>query len=280
MNSDYQDMSLFDFIVLCVKKLKAFFVWLFRVLLNMICTSLKYWYVIVVFMVLGVLYARYCTKPQMATFKGEATIVFPSTLKPVIESGLQFFVKDNAQEKGLKEEESAALTAINIYNVIDARGDGSVDFTDKKSTVLAIDSAQFVMMDRLTIELQANNESYFPAYEKALCEYFNSKEEYSMPAKRWRESVERKIAYINRQVENADSFNINAFDMREALTESLAATPDVINFQTHFLISSESVPHSKLRYIFSVLAAFVLGLILSYIIEYRKDIRKHLQIKR
>ncbi|MCQ2343474.1 MAG: hypothetical protein MJ002_00940 [Paludibacteraceae bacterium] len=276
MGDDYQDMSLFDFIVLCVKKLKAFFVWCFRTLCYFVRIGIKYWYVVVLFAILGVVYARFVIKPKPTTIKGEATIVFPANMKPTIESGLQLFANEDAKGKGLSEEQASSMVEIKYYNIIDARGDGSVDFTDKKSTVTAIDSIQYVMMDRLAVELTLTDIRYFAAFQDAMRKYFNGKKEYSEPAKRWRESVKRKIAFVNQGAMSTDSASLALFDIGETLREELASTPDVINFQTAFVTSAVPTSGNKMKYIYSVLVAIFIGILLSIMVEHRNAIRKYL----
>lgn len=282
MSSDYQDMSLFDFIVLCMRKLKAFFVWCLTLLHHLVHIGCKYWYVVCVCAILGAVYVRFAQKPQTSNFSGEATILFSPNIKPVIESGLQLFINADAKEKGLDSNVAATFVEMKCYNVIDARGDGSVDFTDKSSSVTAVDSLQFVMMDRLTLELKLSDERNYAAFEKALCHFFNSRTEFSAPTARWRESVQRKIFHIDRALETSDTFSLELVNNREALTEALASTPDVINFQTHFVVKSESEPvtESKMKYVYYVLAGILFGLLLSSLIEYRKPIRDFMQYKR
>lgn len=268
MDNDYQDMNLFDFILLCIRKLKSFFVWCLNLFCACVRLGCKYWYVMCLFVILSVLFAKFCCKPSQETFTGEATIVFPPSMKPVIEHGLQTFSINNLTSEIL------------IYNIIDAKNDGFVDFTDKKSEVTSEDSIKFVMMDRLAIEITLPNKSDFADYEKSIASHFNGNQEYCLPAKRWRESLERKIEYINNVIENSDTFSLELFDECEILAETLASTPEVVNFQTHFLPKPNPMPNPKKKYVYSVLVALILGLSFCMAIENRKTLHEYFQRKR
>lgn len=307
MENNYQDMSLFDFIVLCAKKLWALIVLIFKILHHIITVCWKRWYFIATFVILGVVYAWFWAKPEFSRYTGQATIYFPDNMKMNIESGLQGFVNEAPASVGLTLEQVKTLKVMKYYNCIDAKMDGTIDFVDSKEKVPCEDSTRNIAQDRLTIELQMRTPFNFDEYEQAFKNYFNTREEFTVPAKRWREMMQRKIDIIDREIARTDSFinqeyfesnssivvgenlhvgyakNMRYCDMqwltneREKLVEQLAKTPEVINFETHFHFYTMLI---YMKYFYGMLVGFLMGIAVAYIVEYRKEILNFLHFEK
>lgn len=301
-------MNLFDFIALCVRKLKALFVCLLRLIHNIISISWKRWYFEACFVFFGIVFAWFWAKPQYSRFTGEATIVFPEGMKPIIESGIETFLTEPAERVGLTVDQIKTMKRMRYFNNIDAKCDSTIDFIDRKQLMASEDTECIISTTRLTIQMIMRSPSNYYPYELALRRYFNNRDEYVIPARRWRESMQRKIDAINHEIARTDSFINHEYfecnnstltindnlalntgskmhynDMqklvneRERLMEQLAATPDVINFETHFHAYTMLIYE---KYLYSMLVGFILGLLSAYIVEYRKEILNYLHFEK
>lgn len=300
-------MNLFDFIILCIKKLKVFFALILKLLHNIISISWKRWYFEAAFVILGIVFAWFWAKPQYSRFTGEATIVFPEGMKPTIESGIETFLTEPADKVGLTVDQVKTLRRMRYFNNIDAKCDSTIDFIDRKEKIASEDSTCDIVTNRLTIQIIMRGSTNYYPYELALRNYFNKREEYVIPAKRWRESMERKIAAIEHEIARTDSFidydyfrrsnsiivsesitlahptEMHYGDMkslveeRERLVEQLAATPEVINFETHFHAYTMLIYQ---KYLYSMLVGLLLGLLTAYVVEYRKEIMNYLHFEK
>ena len=311
MDSNYDNMNLFDFLRLIYSKLVAFTKWVFRVMLGTIHLCFRYWYVMILCVALGFFAARMWIKPRFTRYHGQATITFMPGMKQTIEEGLLSYLSQSYETKRdvfeLPDSVQLAIRGFYTYNVIDAKFDKDADFIDKDGNIEYTDTLCMVMPDHLTIKVKLQGCYDFYSLERSLILWFNSQDQFSIPDKRHKEAMKERLEYVKHEIQRSDSFlshyyfseaapKIEIFNekvtekkgqliydemlslIREKhyLENELAQNPDVINFQTHFYISS-MLPKEK--YIIGLCSGFVLGLLISLLIKYWANVKKFILTK-
>ena len=299
MDSNYENMNLFDFLRLICNKLAQFCKWIFGVVLALVHLCFCYWYIMLACIVLGFFGARLWIKPQFTRFSGQATLTFLPGMKPVVEEGLLSFMSQSFETKRdvfeLPDSTQLAIRGLNTYNVVDSKSDGSADFIDKNGSTEADDTLNSIMQDRLTVRIKLQGCPEYWPLENALLIWFNSQEKFTKPDSIYREQLGKRLEYLNHEIARSDSFLDHRYfgdvpkvqiyndieveqrsemmytEMLELIRErdyiesELRNNPRVVNFQTHFYIDS-MIP--KQKYIIGLCVGFALGVIVSLIVRY------------
>lgn len=301
MSQDYQNMNLFDFIRLCCRGLAKFFVWIFNCFMSLIQLCFRYWYIMVICVVLGFFAARVWMKPRFTKYYGTATMVFPAGMKPVVEEGLLVYLSQSNDFRrdvlGLPDSIQCAMRGFYTYNSVDAKSDSTIDYIDFKSKVDYEDTLNTIAADRLTLKIIMRGQSDFSNYQYSLIRFYEFQEMYTEPAERARKRLNERIDYLNHEIERTDAYidrqyaagnsrssvsitpelsmaagdDLYADDMaallreRQFCEEQLCQIPKVVNFQTPFYISFMQ-PRDK--YITCGIIAICFGIALSLIIKY------------
>lgn len=307
MSQEYGNMNLFDFIRLCYKVLCRFFRWLFMVFLYTIRLCFNYWYVMLICFAFGVSAAYFWSQPRFSRFTGKATVVFPEGMKVTVEEGMKVFLSANYETKeklGVCPEILRGLKVFDMYNNIDARNDNTVDYIDTKRSVNHTDSIEYISSDRFTISAKVLGYSDFSSLQNALSKFFESQEIYTQPAENWRNHVRERIIFLNAEIEHMQNteprlemaYNVpmipfdNSHIMpsmpltteerlqslireRQHCETQLQATPNVINFQTPFY--TETMQRRD-KFIIGAVFGIVLGILVSLMVKYWKNIKSFL----
>jgi len=310
MDSKYENMNLFDFMRLTFNKLVALIKWIFSILLGVVHLCFRYWYVMIICVALGFFAARLWLKPQFTRFKGQTTITFLPGMKQLVEEGLLSFMSQSFETKRdifeLPDATQLAIRGFYTYNVIDARFDNQADYIDKNGKITATDTLSAVMQDRVSVQINLQGCYDFASLEHSLLMWFNGQEQFTSMDKIYREAMTERLEYVNREIARSDSFltyryfseapkveifndvemekkstllyneMLSLIQEKQYLERELKQNPQVINFQTHFYISTKT---PKEKYIIGLISGFALGLIVSLVIKYWANIKKFILTK-
>jgi len=314
MDSNYENMNLFDFMRLVYRKLAAFCKWVFNLFLSIVHLCLRYWYVMLACVVLGFFGARVWLMPKFTRYKGFATVTFAPGMKRYVEEGLVSFLTQpfsvKEEEYGISGETQLAMRKFLVYSVIDAKCDGDADYIDRNWAVSPTDTANAILKDRVAFRIDLWGRSNFDCFEQALSKWFNTQEKFTTPDSLFKKELRERLDYLNHEIARSDSFldykyfsnvpqaqQINVYssdveeskttvmnydemlelmDEKERIENILTLNPEVINFQTHFYFEAMT---PKQKYIIGLCVGFALGLILSLMIKYWSNVKKFILTK-
>ena len=295
-----RDMNLFDFILFCCRSFVKMMKWLGVWSLRSVRLGLQYFWIVVPCVVLGVLGGWLWTKQFMTKFEGKATIMYAEGMREVVSGGIIDFMNMPLSEKmeyGLSEDWLDALGRVDIYNVIDCNADSIADFVDRGNDVDLGDTLNVVMRDRVQLSVQLFGRRDFELLESALTKFF-SEQEYAVEAdKRCKLILKDRLAYLTREVARLDSFStydyfvkprylgvekgnyiiserkqelyyddlLAVLKNRDYVENQVLATPNVINFQTPFVL--HAMP-PVFKYFIGLVCGGVLGLLLALAVKY------------
>ncbi len=295
-----RDMNLFDFILFCCRSFVRMMKWLGVWSLRSVRLGLQYFWIVVPCVVLGVLGGWLWTKQFMTKFEGKATIMYAEGMREVVSGGIIDFMNMPLSEKmeyGLSEDWLDALGRVDIYNVIDCNADSIADFVDRGNDVDLGDTLNVVMRDRVQLSVQLFGRRDFELLESALTKFF-SEQEYAVEAdKRCKLILKDRLAYLTREVARLDSFStydyfvkprylgvekgnyiiserkqelyyddlLAVLKNRDYVENQVLATPNVINFQTPFVL--HAMP-PVFKYFIGLVCGGVLGLLLALAVKY------------
>ena len=296
-----KDMNLFDFILLCCRGLVTLMKKFGVFALKTMRFGLRYCWIIVPFVCLGLFGGWLWTKPFATKYKGSATIMYVEGMRDVVNEGLMVFFSSSwkaKKEYGLSDDVLKAFDRAMFYNVIDCNADSVPDYVDRDRTISLADTVNVVMRDRVGVEIELNGETDFEEFEVALKKFFNS-QEYVLKADEYcRKIRDERLEYLTKEVARLDSFStydyferndvanfeivtsryymssgkalhykdvLSVLKHKQYLENQKYFTPEVVNFQTPFVIHTLS--HLR-KYFYGGLAGLVLGFGLALLIKY------------
>jgi hypothetical protein len=307
-----KEMNLFDFILFCCKglmtSLKKFGVFA----LATVRFGLRYSWIIVPFVCLGLFGGWLWTKPFATKYKGNATIMYVEGMRDVVNEGLMEFFSSSWKTKkqyGLSDDVLEAFDRAMFYNVIDCNTDSVADYVDRDRRISLADTVNGVMRDRVCVEIEMNGEQDFDQFEAALKQYFASQEYLTRADEYCRKIRDERLEYLEREVARLDSFStydyfvrndvanfeiitsrycmstgkelhyndvLSVLKHKQYLENQKYFTPEVINFQTPFIVHSLS--HLR-KYFYGGLAGILLGFGLALMIRYWAEIVAYMKEK-
>lgn len=306
-----RDMNLFDFIVLCCKEVVKLFKWVGLLVLQTIRLGLQYIWIVLPFAVLGVVGGWIWSKPYATTFKGNATIVYAEGMRDVVYEGLFDFLNLSNERKceyGLSLEGISAFDKMYIYNIVDCNTDSVLDYVDRNRVVGMGDTIDAIARDRVHLEIRMFGNSDFKQYETAIKNFFNSQDYLVRSYNCCKEIQNQRLAYFTKELNRLDSLSsydyfvgpryvsldteesvtitkrqalyydamIEVLKHKNYLEMQKMATPEVINFQTPFVVYA--LPRGY-KLVTGLILGGVLGLLAALAVKYRKVIVAYLKEK-
>lgn len=303
MENTEKDMNLFDFMRLCWnatgRGLKRFALFLLQTLR----LGLQYFWVVVICVVLSGIFGWLWTKPFATKFTGDATVLFTRGMRPSVEDALKLFISSDydlkIQKYGVPDSILSKTKRINIYNVIDAKHDSVADFVDLNYGIQMNDTMDVVMMDRLHIRIVMKGEKDFSSFQTGIARFVNDQPSVVRADEYCKAKELYKLNYIEREVARLDSFSTHDYfrrpralgqerwgsmfiterdqelyyedilimlDKKDYVENHIAVTPEIVNFQSEFIVSC--MP-PIFKYAISLFLGLVLGLLVALLIKYR-----------
>lgn len=294
-------MNLFDFILYCCRALFTLFKRFGVFVLATVRFGLHYCWIIVPFACLGLFGGWLWTKPFATKYKGNATIMYVEGMRDVVNEGLMEFFSSSwrtKKEYGLSDDVLKDFDRAMFYNVIDCNSDSVADYVDRDRRISLADTVNSVMRDRVCVEIELNGNQSFEEFEVALKGYFAS-QEYLVKADEYcRKIRDERLDYLEKEVARLDSFStydyfvrndvanfeivtsryymstgkelhykdvLSVLKHKQYLENQKYFTPEVINFQTPFIVHSLS--HLR-KYFYGGLVGLVFGFGLALLIKY------------
>ncbi len=305
-------MNLFDFILFCCNKLWEASKWLVTMFLQLVRFGLHYCWIVVPFTILGLVAGWLWAKPFATLYKGAATIVYAEGMRDVVQKGITDFFNlpnDVKSELGIHPDLLERLLRVEVYNIVDCNTDSVVDFVDWNRKISMSDTTDWIMRDRLHLVVKLQGTDECKPFQVALSKFFNSSEYALVAHENCKKIQEERLAFFTKELSRLDSFSTYAYferpkvsnvelinvdthyssnkdlyyrDMMEVLKHKnylemqAMSTPEVINFQTPFVVYAFSPIY---KYMVGLLVGFIAGLCVALLVKYRKEVMLYLKEK-
>lgn len=304
-------MNLFDFILLCCRAIGRFFKKIGVLLLQAIRLSVQYCWVVIPFAILGIVGGWFWIKPQLTTYEGGVTIIYAEGMRDIVQDGLFDFLNlpnEQKLEYGLTEEAVEGFRKISIYNIVDCNVDSIADFIDWDREINYTDTLNFVVRDRVHLEIEMFGCNNFKAFEVALFNFFNS-QNYLVEANKYCKDIQKqKLDYCTKEVARLDSFSTYDYFLRPRflgaewgnhlisereqnlyyqdllimlkkknyMEMQVLSTPNVINFQTPFVVKAMPPMY---KYLIGLCLGLLVGILVALGVKHRKVVVAYLKEK-
>ena len=316
MSDERREMNFFEFLALIGRSIINFFKIIGVFILKTFRLAVHYWWIVLICMVLGFVAAYFISQDKNVKYKGEATIYFSPLLRSQIQQGLAQYplvVLNSETAKSLTSlstPQAYLFRKLNTFNIIDSKNDSIADFVDydNKGKFMA-DTFNVVMPDRLLIRVVAKGTDNFNEYKNSLIEFFQSQPTMLYADAKRKEIEKQQLEIIERDMLRLDTFStydylqkpgilsmemgrtmliserkqeiysrhlIAAIKRYQYTAMQMAQTPDIINFQTDFMVTR--FPKIWMWFI-GVLVGGIFGLLIALIIKYRKEIHTYMPEK-
>lgn len=304
-------MNLFDFVLVCCKGLVRLFKNIGCFLLKTIRLGLQYFWIVFVCASLGLFLGWLSGRPFATVYNGNATITYAEGMRDVVQEGIVDFLnlpEEKKIEYGLTQEVWDAFYRLNVYNVVDCNADTVADFIDRNRKIDLADTMNVVMRDRIHLEVKLFGKADFKPYEEALNNFFNSQDYLVEAHERCKMIQEERLAYFTKEVARLDSFStydyfirprslvmeekkgfiigskqnlyydavIVVLDHKSHLLKQKMETPNVINFQTPFVVYAMPPVY---KYALGLFFGGVVGLLIALALKYKAEILAYLKEK-
>lgn len=314
MDRKDQDMNLFGFILLCCDAVRRLFVWLLGVLLQTIRLGLQYFWIVLICTVMGGFAGWVLSRPSLTRFNGQATIYVTEGMKPAVIEGINLFflTSDTARFQlcGIPRHSVEAARKIEFFNIVDAKCDSVPDYVDTRYSASTVDTMRCIMSDRFNLSFGMNGEADFYPYMNALSVFLNNQPHIEQADKKLKAIARQKLGYLNSEVARLDSLaSCDYFEKhsgcalvnsglpavvaergqhvytaellalkrhRDYVRQQIDQTPDIINFQTPFIVTR--IPSWRF-YLWGIILGCGSGLLVALSVKYRKQVFDYLKKK-
>lgn len=300
VNND-RDISLFGFLVLCWNGCGRLLKQLGTACMQATRLAIQYYWVMLATIALAIGVAARWSKPDVGYFRGDATILFTEGMSGTVTDGIKMFfsgLQITGAPYGITKEQALAVRSVKIKNVIDSKHDSIPDYVDMRDKIEYKDTVDVVMKDRLHLIMKLKNSVDFKLYQNALASYMRDNEMVASTDRYYKEAARMQLDYAEREVARLDSFadfeyfrkprdlridhwgpgliterdqdlrHADLFSMinkRNYLKTHIERTPDVINFQSDFIVSTLS---RAWKFVICMAAGVAVGLLISLLIKY------------
>lgn len=314
MDTNNNDMNLFDFLILCWNGFKRFLWGILQWLMQTVRLGLQYFWVVLICAVLGGFAGWFFSRPTRIKYHGTATVYVTEGMKATAIEGIKLFLSSLDTTRfgryDIASKSVMAVRKLEFYNVIDSKCDSIPDYIDYGNNVSPADTMSCIMPDRFCISFKMKGIGDFTPFVRAFTGYLHELQDIHNADQRLKALARQKLDYLNREVARLDSFaSFDYFDQhnyynvrdlgssifisereqyvytndllalrrhRDYVQQQVEQTSDIINFQTPFFVTT---PRPLYFYIGGVLAGGILGLLVALLLKYRKRVFTYLKQK-
>ena len=316
MSEERREMNLFEFIRLIGVSIGRFFKWMLDVFLKTVRLGVRYFWVVLICAAVGFGLSFWLSQDKMVRFSGETTMFFSPDLRSQVEDGLrlyQYYLTNGMAESHLQpmtHHMASKLRKMETFYVIDSKADSIPDYVDygKNPKALA-DTVNVVMPDRLVLRLKAKGLSDFSLYQESMRRFFESQPGIVLADKQRKAIEARNLELLERDLVRMDSFAtydylekpaqlslemgrtmliserkqdiyspyiLTAMKVHANYATRVALTPDIVNFQTDFIVSRFPPLY---MWIIGTCLGVLFGLLIALALKYRAEIKEYMQQK-
>ena len=205
-----REMNFFDLCVVCARAIGRGCEALWRLLAHMLRLSYRYWWLVLIVLVLAVTAAVYSTRKDNLTYKVNAIALLNG---PTIQQFDQVFAPLKSEKMIPGEMAIAHYVAdkhargFETFRVIDCLHDNVPDYIDFKNRSTATDTTKVQMHDRLCIQFLLKSRDFIllPAIEEAVLDYLNADPVLQQAYKPYLANLQEEAAFNHRQAQKLDS---------------------------------------------------------------------------
>ena len=227
--SSTHEMNLFD---LCsalgrgvVRVVKA----LLSALAAMVRISYRYYWLVLVVLLLSVAAALYYSRPTNRIYRVDAlAMINGATHEVVTQTYLQLadgnkcFARQNLHTLlGITPALAEKQSHFAVYNVFDCLADGTADMVDYASQLPLDDTTCVRMQDRLALQFYTKLPDSVSCMQEAILRYLNSQQMVRAPYMQYRSNLEREAKFHHDQIEKLDSLT-SVYYFSQSLAPQLA----------------------------------------------------------
>lgn len=230
-----KEMNFFDLCVACGRAIgrgcKAFI----ELLARMCRLSYRYWWLTLVFVLMGLAAAMYYSRRDNMIFRMDAVAMlngssiqqFEQAFAPIRTS--QMLPEEAAIKPFI---DSLKATHFKTYRVIDCLDDGVADYIDFKGSSSPTDTVKVQMQDRLCIafRVKMRNLDKVPQIEQALLDYLNANAALQQSYKTYLANLSEEAAFNHRQALKLDSLTSNYYFYHPSNAQPMNYNGNGVNF--------------------------------------------------
>lgn len=298
-------MSFFDFIRYCCRAFVRLIKNIGVFLLHTLRLGVQYFWVVALFVFLGVVMGWLWAKPFATTYKGNATILFTDGMRSNVRSGISLFlaspVNDKKEIYGLSDDAFDAFEGLELFNVVDANFDSLPDYVDFKHKIALSDTSEVVLTNRVHMRVKMKGKKEFANFQQALVNCFESQPSL-VSADSVAKAIQRdRLEFFRYESARLDSFTNHEYfqkpimlghewgsvflaekskDLRYedaiALNNKLVYyqrhienTPNILNFETPFVVTAFPPIY---KYMIGFVVGLVVGLLVALFLKNREAV--------
>lgn len=305
------NMNLFELIILICQKTAKLFRKIGNNLLRLFRFSVQNALILLICIVVFGVAGYFMTDWSRAKFRGTTTIFYNEAVNLLVRNHLERLdsychARRFKVEPAIPDSLRKRVKAINYYNWIDSKNDGTADFVDfEGNKSFHNDTANVIMNDRLLIEVETNGLYELDAVQQWIQNYFDQQTELTDMAEQGRQTVRTECDALNREIVRLDSLSnyeyfsdkdkiiskngilmsqsktlyyddiLELISKKNALETSISRTPRNINFQNSLIVCKAS--SRMLAFALWLIAGYAIGLVIAAVKRYRKEICTYLK---
>jgi len=228
-------MNFFDLCVACGRAIGRGCKACWQLFLHMLQLTYRYWWIVLIPVILGIAAALYYTRLDNLTYKANAVALlngpsvqqFEQAYAP-LRSG-QLLPEDAAIKPFVLSKEARSFET---YRVIDCLNDGTEDFVDFKRKSSPTDTVKVQMQDRLCLQFRIKHRDLekVAEVEKALLDFLNANPAMQQSYVPYYANLREEVAFNHRQAQKLDSLTSHYYYYTPSSTVPPAYVGNGVNF--------------------------------------------------
>lgn len=213
--SGNKEINLFDLLIMFWRKVKHLSIKTFIFLKNVLCLSIKYFWIVIPSIIIFSILGYWMTTPYKTKYNIEGIITFVPENQILIENEFQVLnsLKSNEastfkKEFNINQQQLSKLLEFKIFSIVDFKSDSIPDFVSLKNINHAkIDTANPIMQDMLAVRIILNGTTDYKPYMDGLVKYFNNRENLLKVDSISKSLINNRIDFCNRELDRLDRFS-------------------------------------------------------------------------
>ncbi len=209
------ELSLWELCLICFRSIGSFFFNVWHLCLNMLRLSVQRWYIILPFLILGLIGGLYFSREDNRIYNVGAMVHLSGVNRTDVNhvyTSLRLATPDfiNAQQTlasqlQIMPEQANKLRKFTTYGVIDFQRDSIPDVVDKKNKHDLSDTVTIIMPDYLYLSFQTKAPQEAQIIGQAVINYLNNNAELQAAHVAHKNVLQRKVDFFRTQIDKLDS---------------------------------------------------------------------------
>lgn len=210
---EHKEMNLFELCAAMFNGIGKAIMWLVYRLGDMLRLTYRQWWIVLIWVAIGLAAALYYARPDNRIYKVDAVARLNGVTNEMVNQEFQLLAKaipqftnqNLSQLLGVDAELAATNYRFETFDVIDLLADSTIDVVDYKNKYTRMDTLIRHVPNMIALQFRTKCPARVPEMQQAILNYLNNQPYFQALYARHRANLEREVRFHHKQVEKLDS---------------------------------------------------------------------------